>query len=678
MRTKKIIAFLTAILVAFAMIPSMAFAESTPKSDDIVILATSDAHCAVNGGMGYAGLAGYRNAMQEQYNNVALVDAGDALQGDVIGSLSKGELIRDVLNVVNYDVLVPGNHEFDYGMDQFLNELAGKMNTEYVSCNFMKDGATVFKPYKIFTYGTKKVAFVGVTTPETFFKSTPTFFQDANGNYIYDFCQGADGQNLADAVQTAVNGARGEGADYVVVVGHLGDDESSVPYTSQELIAKTTGIDAFVDGHAHTTYAKTLNNKVGESVAMVSTGTKLANVGKIVIKTDGTITVENVAAANVTESDATVKAAVDAAVATNEEATKQVVGKTDVLLTGYDANGARLVRKQETNIGDFCADAYRTVLGGDIAFVNGGGIRKDIAVGDFTFGDVIAVHPYSNMACLIEATGQQIIDALELGSAAVGTGESGGFLQVSGLTYSVNPYQETTVAKNDKGEFVEVAGARKVSDVRVNGMPIELDKTYTVASHNYMLKQGGDGFTMFKGCKVIKDEIMVDNQVLITYVQDYLNGTVPADYAEPQGRIKILTIENVLADLEAAQNLLDRANELLFDADKEISDIKAELNATKAKLALAKYVCKVTAKKQKTNAKLTWNACKSTTVRYQVYKYNTKTKKYVKVATTSKNTFTTGKLLKGKTYKYKVRAIKTINGKVNYGTFSKVVYAKRA
>ena len=256
MKTRKLLAVLTIIAVVIAMMPAMAFAEETPtdvapapaKSDDIVILATSDVHCAVDNNIGYAGLAAYKKQMEEQYNYVALVDAGDAIQGGTIGTLSKGTYLRDIMDEMGYDVRVPGNHEFDYGMDQFLNEIAGKAATKYVSCNFVdKNNKPVFDAYTIKEYGDKKVAFVGVTTPETFFKSTPTYFQDKDGNYIYGFCEGNDGKDLYKAVQTAVDAAKAAGADYVIAVGHLGDDPASTPWTSSEVIANTTGLTAFID-----------------------------------------------------------------------------------------------------------------------------------------------------------------------------------------------------------------------------------------------------------------------------------------------------------------------------------------------------------------------------------------------------------------------------------------------
>ena len=216
MRNRRVLALVLALLVAFAMMPAMGFADETTdvvispnpaadttapaKSNDIVILGTSDVHCGIDQNIGYAGLAAYKKALADKYSYVALVDAGDAIQGDTIGTLSKGEYLVDIMNAVGYDVVVPGNHEFDYGMDQFLNVIVPKMKATYVSANFVKEGKTVFDPYKIMTFGEKKVAFVGICTPETLVKSTPTYFQDKYGNYIYDFCNDTTGEKLYKAV----------------------------------------------------------------------------------------------------------------------------------------------------------------------------------------------------------------------------------------------------------------------------------------------------------------------------------------------------------------------------------------------------------------------------------------------------------------------------------------------
>ena len=542
MKQRKFISVLLALAMilssfafAFADGDTAAVTAAPAASDDIVILHLNDAHC--HNYEYYAKLATL--AKDADF----LVDNGDAIQGDVIGSVSKGEYITEIMNYIGIDVAGLGNHEFDYGMDQIkkiVNEVA---KFPYVCCNLidLKTNEPMLDAYKILEANGKKVAFVGVDTPETFIKSTPTYFQDEQGNYIYSFCEGNNGQNLYDAVQKAVDDAREEGADYVVVVGHLGVGEDSAPYRSTDVIANTTGIDAFIDGHSHTVVSENVKNKEGKDVYLQQTGNWFENIGKLTIAADGTVSGENVPAEGI-EADAEAAAFIAGITERFQASVEEVVAKTDVDLTTRNADGSRAVRSKETNLGDLCADAYLNVMDADIAFVNGGGIRADIPKGDIKFGDIVSVHPFGNMACLVEVTGQQVLDALELSYSQL-PAELGGFLQVAGLTCTVDVGIPSPVVRNDKNEFVKVEGERRVSDVKVNGEPIDPAKTYKLASHNYMLKNGGDGYTMFGPDKetILRDEVLIDNQVLINYIVDELNGVVGEEYAEPQGRINIIT-----------------------------------------------------------------------------------------------------------------------------------------
>jgi len=537
--SSKLLSLVLTLCMLFSLSVTVSAADTTtvPEEGDIVVLYTNDVHCAVDG---YAALAAYRTAMLEKTDYVTLVDAGDAIQGEALGTLSKGQYPVDIMNQVGYDVIIPGNHEFDYGMDQFLT-LAKAQKSGYICCNFLdlRTGKPVFDGYRIITYGDTKVAYVGIDTPEAISKSTPTYFQDGKGNYIYGFCQGNDGKNLYDAVQAAVDAAKAEGADYVIAVGHCGIDEQSAPWRSTDIIANVSGLTAFIDGHSHSTIpAQTVADKEGKTVLLTSTGTKFANIGKLVIKANGSVTTGLVAAEDLTEKDDATDTFVTGIKAKNEALLKQVVAKSDVTLTIKGADGKRAVRNAETNLGDLCADAYRAIGEADVAFVNGGGIRADIPAGDITYEQIIAVHPYGNELCVVEATGQQILDALEMASRS-NPGENGGFLQVSGLTYTIDQSIPSSVKVDDNKMFISVEGERRVKDVKIGGQPIDPKATYTLASHNYMLKDAGDGMNMFQNDKLIKEDVMLDNQVLITYITENLKGTVPAEYALPQGRITL-------------------------------------------------------------------------------------------------------------------------------------------
>lgn len=528
---------LALMLVLIMVLAGCGTGNSTPAAKDIVILYTNDAHCGIEDGMGYQGLSAAKRALLAAGNKVLLVDNGDAVQGDTIGTLSKGEYIIDIMNKLGYDVATPGNHEFDYGMDQF-NKLVEKADFDYISCNFVdKDGNPVLKPYVIKEADGVKIAFVGISTPKTITTSTPTYFQDGNGNYIYSFMQDDTGEKLYAAVQSAVDAARKEGAKYVIAMAHLGIEADCQPWTSSDVIVNTSGIDVVLDGHSHSTIAGDIvKNKEGKDVILTSTGTKLANIGCLTITADGKLSTALINDDGMSDTIAEIKSGY-------EEIVNTVVASTKVELTVNDpVSGERMVRRQETNLGDLCADAYRAMSGADIAVVNGGGIRVSIPAGDITYGQIIAVHPFGNEMCVVEATGQQILDALEMG-ARNAPGECGGFLQVSGMSYEIDLNVEPTVEVNADGMFTGVSGEYRVKNVKVGDEPLDLAKTYTLASHNYMLKSAGDGMAMFQGCTLLQDSVMIDNQVLINYIVDVLGGVVGEDYADPYGQGRITVIE---------------------------------------------------------------------------------------------------------------------------------------
>lgn len=568
------------------------------KADDIVILYTNDVHANITGGsstaptLTYEQVAWYRNNLKTPYS--LLVDAGDAIQGEAISTLTHGEAIVEVMNAAGYDYATFGNHEFDYGMDQLLDTIVPAAKYQYLSCNFARlDGTAIagVKPYAIETFGSKKVAVIGISTPESFVKSTPTYFQDKDGNYIYTFAEGNNGQDLYDSVQKTIDAAKKDGADYVVAVAHLGIDESSEPWRSTDVIANTTGLDAVLDGHSHSTIPQEIvKSKDGKDVILSSTGTKLNNLGKLTISADGKLHSELISDLEI-EKDAKTKEVVDKIVAEFQALLNKVVAHTDVDLTTQNPEGtARAIRNRETNLGDLCADAYRVTLGADIAIVNGGGIRADIPAGDITYNQIIKVHPYGNMACVVEATGQEILDALEMASRNTmadyvsesvdehgnkvynAVGEMGGFLQVSGMKYTINTAVESTVKTDDKGSFVSVEGARRVQDVQVLNQttntyePIDPAKTYTLASHNYMLKSGGDGINMFQDNKLLQDEVKIDNQVLIDYIVDSLGGNVGEQYKNLAGEGRITVINEKPGVPELKDNEYALSTELVDGA----------------------------------------------------------------------------------------------------------------
>ena len=555
---KRFLSLLLLAAMVFTLFCGAAFAEegeAPERSADVVILFTSDIHCGVDQGFGYAGLAGVRDYLAAKGDAVILVDDGDNIQGEPVGTMTKGESLVDLMNQAGYELAIPGNHEFDYGMDRFLELATQKAKFEYISCNFNHEGELVFKPYAIKELGGAKVAFVGVTTPKTLTSSTPKYFQDENGEFVYGFFQDETGEGVYNAVQSAVDAARAEGADYVVVMGHMGNEEECRPWTYADVIEHTNGIDVFLDGHSHDTEQVVMKNKDGDEVLRSACGTKLSCIGWCRIAQDGKITT----GLYTWNNDASVPAllglenkmskAVTAASAALDKKLQEVVATSQVLLTindpeAVDDNGKpiRMVRRAETNLGDLCADAYRFQSGADIAFVNGGGVRTNIAAGKITLDDILLVHPFGNAMCVIEVTGQQILDALEWGARKV-PGENGGFLQVSGLSYEIHSYLPDPCQVDENTMCAGFEGERRVQNVLVGGEPIDPAATYTLASQDYMLLNNGDGFTAFDGAKLLQDRVKLDNQVLIDYITENLGGVIGEQYEDLTGDGRIVIVE---------------------------------------------------------------------------------------------------------------------------------------
>ena len=546
---KKLIALLLAVCMVLGLMTTVFAADE--KSNDIVILHTDDAHCGVNDNLGYAGVAAYKAEMQKTHNYVALVDCGDAIQGESIGTLSAGAYLVDIMNEVGYDFATFGNHEFDYKLPQ-LAKLTKQAKYQYLACNFKYIGKGTsdlnYKPYEIVTYGDKKVAFIGIVTPESFTKSTPAYFQDESGNYIYSFSEDETGTALYETVQKTVDEARAAGADYVIAMGHLGNEGITDRWTSKAVIANTTGIDAVLDGHDHVAGVQKVANKDGKQIVLTEPGTKFENLGKLTIKTDGTITAELISPKEFTEKDAGITAYITKLTDTFKEYVSKVVAKSSITLPDKDENGNRLVRNHETALGDLCADAFRVMMDADIGIMNGGGIRKPIKAGDITLDNILSVFPWGNLPCKMEVTGQTVLDMLEMGAINYPE-ESGGFLSVSGLKYTIMAGVPSSIELTDKGEFSKVAGKYRVTNVQVLNKktneyePLDLNKTYTLGGIDYTILYCGDGFTMFNDSKVLKagDASYTDAQMVVDYIENKLGGTIGEEYAKPQGRISVNT-----------------------------------------------------------------------------------------------------------------------------------------
>ena len=533
--------------------------DENEDKKDIMILYTSDIHCGIDEGFGYAGLEQICKYEQEKGYEVILVDDGDNIQGDPLGLLTKGDALIDLMNKMGYSVAIPGNHEFDYGVDNFLS-LAEKAQFKYISCNFQYKGENVFDPYVIREIGGRKIGFVGVTTPTTITASKPTLFEDENGEFVYSFLQDETGEGVYNAVQSAVDNARKEGAEYVIVLGHLGNEEQCRPWTYADVISHTNGIDAFLDGHSHDTDQVIMKNKDGKEVPRSACGTKMQHIGWCRIPAEGEVTagiyswtlddpapevlgIENEMSAAVKEARGSISKLLEGKIAVSE----QEMTIYDPVAVDPEWGKVRMIRRAETNLGDLCTDAYRFVTGADIALLGGGGIRVSIPAGDVTMKNMYEVFPFGNEICVVQATGQQILDALEWGAAAV-PGESGGFMQVSGLSYEIHTYIDSTCTKDVNGMFTGVAGERRVRNVKVNGTPIDPDALYKVAGNDYWLLNGGDGHTAFKGAERVDAGGLLDVQLLVDYLTGELGGVIGKEYSDPTGQGRIVIVEEKPAE----------------------------------------------------------------------------------------------------------------------------------
>ncbi len=543
-KSMRMLALVLSFIMVLGMFP-VAHAEDAPvlaNADEIVVYYTNDVHTYIDGELSYDNLADLKTETAKQAAGVLLVDAGDAIQGTAYGSMDKGETIIDLMNAAGYDVATLGNHEFDYGMERAL-ELVEKAEYPYISCNFYHivdgyEGTTVLPSIYTADFGETRIAFIGITTPESFTKSTPAYFQDENGNYIYGIHGGTKGRALYDAVQLAIDDARGiYHADYVIALGHLGDDKASQPWTSEEVIAKTYGLDAFIDGHSHSTVPmKEVKDMDGNTVILTQTGEYFGAIGKLVIKPDGSIATELVT--EWTGSDADVKAIKDQWMTEIDTQLGQVIGSAEITFDNYDADGNRIVRKYETNTGDFAADALYYLfdnmdLDVDVAIMNGGGVRNKAITGELTYKTMKEIHTFGNVACLQTVTGQQIVDALEWGARQTPDVEVGGFLHVAGLKYDVDGSVVSTVQADDKGVWIgSPTGEYRVKNVQVFNKatgayePIDLTASYNLAGYNYTLRDLGDGFAMFSSAVNVLDYVMEDYMVLANYVQAFENTCV--------------------------------------------------------------------------------------------------------------------------------------------------------
>ena len=530
---KRLLSCIVCICMVLCSLNAATFAKD---SETIVILYENDVHCAVEG---YSKLAAMKNELKSEYEYVGVVSSGDFVQGGTLGAVSKGEYIVELMNLVGYDAIAPGNHEFDYTISR-LTELYELSETKYISCNFAKIGEekTYFEPYTIVSYGDVDIAYIGIITPETITSARPSQFRNENGEIIYTFNE----SRLYELVQESIDEATEDGADYVIALSHIGYDESGELNDVTDVIENTDGLDVVLDAHSHSVIEeKIVKDKSGDDVLLSSTGTGFENIGKLTIA-NGEFDTELVKTETYTKTDADVDAYIAEINESYAELGNRKIGESKVELITHNEEGARLVRTAETNLGNLCSDALFFVTNADVSYVNGGGLRAPIKSGDMTFNDIYSVFPFNNRIVTAEITGQVLLDMLEMSMISYPQ-EDGAFPHMSGITFSVNKSIPSSIKVDENGFFTKVDGDYRVYDVKVldkesgNYKALELDKKYILAAADYYILNFGSGMSMFKDAKVVESEGMLDVEVLERYITDNLNGVIGEEYKDVVNRI---------------------------------------------------------------------------------------------------------------------------------------------
>lgn len=509
-KNRRVLSYLLSLLlvvgVFFGIMGSESLADS--KLKEIKIIHVNDVHGQVEGNdkdlIGYPRLKTYVDRQRQENPNLILLNAGDTIHGTNFATLSRGETVVNLMNMMGFDAMVPGNHDFNYGSDRLL-ELSKKAKFEILAANLAKEGSDekVYKDYMIKEVAGIKLGIFGLATPETKEKSHP------------NNTKGIDFVSPVEISREMVKKLKSEKVDVIIALSHLGEDKES-EFTSILVAKEVEGIDVIVDGHSHT---KLPEGRVEKGTLIVQTGDWVKNIGEVTLgfedgklidkkaKLIGFDDVKNL------EGDKGLIGEIEKINLENKKVLDTIIGKTKT-----DLNGVReIVRGKESNLGNFVTEAMKVKSGADLAITNGGGIRDSISAGDITIGQIHTVFPFTNFLVLIEASGQDIVDALEYGTDAYPE-VAGKFPQVSGISY--------TLDVNEK------VGTR-VKDVLINGSPIDLKKTYKLATNDFMAA-GGDGYTMFEGNKILSEDT-----TLADLLVEYLGEVKEIDYSV-DGRLNII------------------------------------------------------------------------------------------------------------------------------------------
>ncbi len=471
------------LLIAF-IIPATASAAVT-----ISILHTNDLHSRVlegkYDGMGLAKIKTLVDEYRVANPEALLFDAGDAVHGQTFSTLEEGASMIAVMNEVGYDLMVAGNHDFNYGYERLL-ELDAMADFNILGANVLDgSGNPILDEYQVFTVNGVTVGVFGLTTSETTYKTHP------------DNVAGLTFEDSVVTAQRMVDQLTGT-VDVIVALAHLGTDADSTD-TSIRVAEEVDGIDVIIDGHSHTVFPE----------GLVVNGTLIAQAGEygkyfgiVEITVDGTTVTSSASLISKADAAETAEDSGVAAIIAEIQASHEVILSEEVGLVPFELLGERAyVRTGETNLGNLVTNAMLEETGADCALTNGGGIRASIDPGYINKGEIITVLPFGNYIITKSVTGAVIKEALEHGTSSY-PDASGKFPHVGGMTYTI--------------DISRPVGDRIVN-ITIGGEPMDLEMEYILATNDFMAA-GGDGYEMLK-VETVNEYDALD-EVVIKYIQE--------------------------------------------------------------------------------------------------------------------------------------------------------------
>ena len=576
--------FLSAALILCMPLSMTVSAQTAGNQEDgdavqeVIIYHTNDTHGYLNGdGEEIVGIA-LAAGLKESTPNSILVDAGDATQGLPLASLTKGADVIELMNLAGYDLMTPGNHEFDFGTETFLSN-AQKADFPVLAANIYRNGSPLLKDaqedssgcHAVLEQNGVRIGFFGLATADTASSTNPAGIKDL------------EFRDEIETAKTEINHLEEEGADVIVAMCHMGNMDASC--TSADLADAMTGeyqdkIDIIIDGHSHT-----VENEETNGILIVQTGSGMAGIGKLTLEVRGdevSASEELLGPADLADivPDAAVAERLKQIESSQSDLLGETVGTTETTLWAGQVGVVALTRLVETNYGNFTADAFRSAaetylqtLGTDtdlpvIAVENGGGIRAMSPNGDITMGDLISAFPFSNTIYLKKVTPAILYEVMEVSGTALDgqdkeTGmllqqtNSGGFLQISGFTTVFNPDGEE---------------GQKVVSITLDGQTEPLDREDTtteimMASNNYIMS-GGNDYTMLADLPKY-GEAGGELETVQTYLESCMKDGVLQGYAGTGNRIQMRGDGYEPKDYTASVLIADQSGEPL--AGQELS-----------------------------------------------------------------------------------------------------------